>query len=176
MLKIRNRRMVCSCFIAVSMAGVFFISVQLVSMGTFFNDVHRKEADVEVRSRGSKIKDATLPHVRGVDPAVRHLYKPNQNSEFQCLDKSMRIPFSQVNDDYCDCTSDASDEPGTSACTKGRFFCVGDAKFVPSSRVNDGICDCCDGSDEWGDAPDVYPVPHSALVLTIPCQNTCVLM
>ena len=63
----------------------------------------------------------------------------------------MTIPFSGVNDDYCDC-ADGSDEPGTSACSMGTFHCenVGHQPLdIPSSRVNDGLCDCCDGSDEY---------------------------
>lgn len=36
-------------------------------------------------------------------------YDPSK--DFTCLDGSRTIPFSSVNDDYCDCT-DGSDEPG----------------------------------------------------------------
>ncbi len=76
---------------------------------------------------------------------------------FECRDKSKVIDSAYVNDDYCDCTGDGSDEPGTSACAaslalkadgeavvEGRgFWCVSKGfrgHFVPSSRVNDGIC------------------------------------
>ena len=38
------------------------------------------------------------------------LYKPD--IDFTCFDGSKSIPFSSVNDDYCDCV-DGSDEPGT---------------------------------------------------------------
>lgn len=103
-----------------------------------------------------------------------------QDSEtFTCISNpSVQIPFSAVNDDFCDCP-DGSDEPGTSACShlsrnsplsvadrlghnEGEivaalpgFYCKNKGhrpSFVPFQRVNDGICDyeqCCDGSDEW---------------------------
>lgn len=78
------------------------------------------------------------------------MYDPQK--DFSCLDGSKLIPFSFVNDDYCDC-KDGSDEPGTSACTRGTFYCLNAghiSAYILSSRVNDGICDCCDGSDESG--------------------------
>lgn len=68
------------------------------------------------------------------------LYIPDK--DFSCFDGSFIIPFSFVNDDYCDCP-DASDEPGTSACPNGTFHCTNaghTALVIPSSRVNDGIC------------------------------------
>jgi len=86
---------------------------------------------------------------RGVALLKAALYE--EKDEFECLDGSKKIPFDQVNDDYCDC-ADGSDEPGTSACPNGHFHClnIGHRGLdIPSSRVNDFICDCCDGSDEW---------------------------
>ncbi len=60
------------------------------------------------------------------------------------------VVVERINDDYCDC-ADGADEPGTSACSNGRFYCVNAPhrpQFIPSSHVDDGVCDCCDGSDE----------------------------
>ena len=68
-----------------------------------------------------------------------------QEGKFTCLDGSKAIPFSAVNDDYCDCP-DGSDEPGTSACEgrPGAFFYCENKGHIPgrilASRVNDGIC------------------------------------
>ncbi|ENN75729.1 hypothetical protein HUJ04_006358 [Dendroctonus ponderosae] len=95
------------------------------------------------------VQKPELPKVRGISTSRVGFYDPELG--FTCLDGSKTIPFTQVNDDYCDC-SDGSDEPGTSACPHGSFYCfnVGHKpQVIPSYRVNDGICDCCDGSDEY---------------------------
>jgi protein kinase C substrate 80K-H len=76
----------------------------------------------------------------------------------------------KINDDYCDCEEDGSDEWLTSACSfvhvppgsdaekSSKFHCVNKGyldTFIHTSKVNDGICDCCDGSDEpKGKCPD----------------------
>ncbi|XP_016532115.1 glucosidase 2 subunit beta-like isoform X2 [Poecilia formosa] len=97
--------------------------------------------------------------IRGISSSYKRFYR--ERKSFLCIDGSKMIPFEQVNDDYCDC-ADGSDEPGTSACPRGRFYCTNlgfRPHYIPSSRVNDGICDCCDASDEYNS--------HAR------CQNTC---
>jgi len=89
------------------------------------------------------------PKIKGLSPADHYALDFN-DKEYTCKDKTKKIPFSEVNDNYCDC-ADGSDEPGTPACPNGKFYCrnagyVGNEIF--STQVWDGICDCCDGSDE----------------------------
>ncbi|WBW74554.1 glucosidase II beta subunit [Schizosaccharomyces osmophilus] len=97
--------------------------------------------------------------IRGISENELHLYKPNAEGRWKCLGSDITINLEQINDDYCDCP-DGSDEPGTSACSNGKFFCKNDgyiSKYIPSNRVDDTKCDCCDGSDES----------------LVKCENTC---
>ncbi|CAL8073325.1 unnamed protein product [Orchesella dallaii] len=101
-----------------------------------------------------KGKPVLSSKILGVKPTDLHLYTDQQNRRdvFQCLTTSKKISWDKVNDDYCDCPLDGSDEPSTAACLNGKFYCVrrkdGIKGYIPSSRVNDGICDCQDGTDE----------------------------
>ncbi|CAH2269761.1 glucosidase 2 subunit beta [Pararge aegeria] len=107
-------------------------------------------------------------------------YRPDSKNEFKCRTSDQRIPFEQLNDDYCDC-EDGSDEPSTSACPTGVFYCDTQNKKkkeifeVPSSKVNDGICDCCDGSDEWINEGKLLSQSSSGLYryYTPKCFNVC---
>lgn len=100
------------------------------------------------------------PSFLGVHPLDVKYY----SSEFiKCKDGSKSFSKDRLNDNFCDC-SDGTDEPGTSACSAGKFYCrnLGSKpQFIVSSHVNDRFCDCCDGSDEYDG--------------TIRCPNTCVM-
>uniref|UniRef100_A0A336MNI4 CSON004288 protein n=1 Tax=Culicoides sonorensis TaxID=179676 RepID=A0A336MNI4_CULSO len=105
---------------------------------------------------------------RGIRLRDLEQYSNKYTKFFKCFKSGKEIPFERVNDNYCDCEEDGSDEPATNACAKGVFYCkyqhrhhTGRGAYIsiPSSRVNDGICDCCDTSDEW--------------LSDIQCPNTC---
>lgn len=128
-------------FLALTLIGcVIFITYQFVIYRRLTNE------------SGSKKNGS--PHLQAAGSQDRH-FKPNKDDYFYCTTTQEKIKFKQVNDDYCDCLEDGSDEPETDACSNGNFFCAFQKSFeqyphmIPSNRVNDGICDCCDGSDEW---------------------------
>ncbi|VDM06779.1 unnamed protein product [Wuchereria bancrofti] len=131
----------------------------LYIMNFFFATVESNVSIGLLRKTGRKPKPSGYGNrPRGVPFARGPFYATGET--FACVDNSKSIPFSQVNDDYCDCP-DGSDEPGTSACPNAKFHCLNrgfKAEDLPSNRVNDQICDCCDGSDEWDSAvecPDI---------------------
>ncbi|KAL9342513.1 hypothetical protein Peur_065838 [Populus x canadensis] len=96
----------------------------------------------------------------GIHPLDEKYFGPQV---IKCKDGSKSFSRDRLNDNFCDCL-DGTDEPGTSACPRGKFYCKNAGStpnFIFSSRVNDQICDCCDGSDEYDSG--------------INCPRTCVM-
>ncbi|XP_059079710.1 uncharacterized protein LOC131877897 [Tigriopus californicus] len=123
---------------------------------------------------GRRFSGAAMP---GVPLDQRMLYTADKDQAFHCFQSGRQIPFDQVNDDYCDCPEDGSDEPSTNACALGSFACSQDDRRIPQSRVNDGICDCCDGSDEYRAKIWPDPLPDKVQLklgrFQSPCSNHC---
>jgi len=130
-------------FITIGFFSIFFFLI-------FSSDITQTNVWTQSIFQESSIKfsDEKISYLlRGVHPNERKYYR-SENGSFTCFRGKTKIPFSWVNDNYCDC-SDSTDEPGTSACFKeGTFFCKRDSKYIPSSHVDDSICDCSDGEDE----------------------------
>ncbi|PSN57058.1 hypothetical protein C0J52_01717, partial [Blattella germanica] len=119
---------------SVILVGVFLLIYQMTSLDFPHDELpDSHDGHVVVKELPVRIR------LSGVNPSDIIRYTPNERGNFVCFSTKQEINFSKVNDDYCDCLEDGSDEPGTSACP---------IEFIPSGRVNDGICDCCDGSDE----------------------------
>ncbi|XP_072929412.1 uncharacterized protein [Epargyreus clarus] len=149
---------VVACFILYQL--YFFLTITSVASDNKILLIHHDEIKdvLHLRSEHDKyISDSGI--LRGIHFSNVQQYRPDVKNEFKCRTSDQRVPFEQVNDDYCDC-EDGTDEPSTNACPNGVFYCEnqGQKKLitkhtVPSSHVNDGICDCCDGSDEWLQKP-----------------------
>jgi protein kinase C substrate 80K-H len=131
------------------------LSASLICKGFGFFDLFRSSPTGVTQTA----EDLSDPHpIRGVPD---YLISTFQIEHFVCDSGKTILPFSSINDGYCDC-KDHTDEPGTSACEKGVFYCRNKGYKVvkiPSSRVDDTVCDCCDGSDEK--------------ISNIQCPNTC---
>lgn len=146
------------------------------------NDIF--EAEIKTKHTDKQHK-MTPERIRGTHVTQTEAYKIRSDGTFQCLQSKELVPYSSINDDYCDC-ADSSDEPGTSACPQSKFYCtfqdeVSAPQFVLGSRVGDGVCDCCDGSDEW-EGHQVFPGVHitgkqwTDILHHAPCENHCAAM
>ncbi|XP_057526245.1 glucosidase 2 subunit beta isoform X2 [Amaranthus tricolor] len=118
---------------------------------------------------------------RGVDPLDINYF---DSELMQCKDGSNSFTKDRFNDDFCDCV-DGTDEPGTSACPRGKFYCRNlgsQPRFLFSSHVNDHIC----GNKKqigWkiGHAPESKrfegiscpPVDHSCFVGFMALLSSC---
>lgn len=60
---------------------------------------------------------------RGIRLKDYDIYNPVVRNAFFCISTGKSIPIEQLNDNYCDCIEDGSDEPETNACTNGLFYC-----------------------------------------------------
>lgn len=58
-----------------------------------------------------------------------------------CIRTGKSIPRERVNDNYCDCEDDGSDEPETNACPNGVFYCAYQKRYV---RIKDELRLCND--------------------------------
>ncbi|XP_023726072.1 glucosidase 2 subunit beta [Cryptotermes secundus] len=158
----------------VILIGTFLLICQMKSL-EFLGD-----ESMDYSGYGKVQKERNI-HLKGIRPSDIERYIPNEQGNFICFHTREEIDFSRVNDDYCDCFFDGSDEPGTSACINGRFYCDrqknGFSEFVPSSQVNDGVCDCCDGSDEWAKIRHPFRLEESVQKklgrYQSPCPNLC---
>ncbi|XP_049809093.1 uncharacterized protein LOC126252260 [Schistocerca nitens] len=152
----------------VCLVGILFLCFQMLSLTAITH------GNVERLIRHLKV------NVRGMHPNNAYKYVPNSKGNFVCHSSKQEIDFRLVNDNYCDCPADGSDEPGTNACKNAVFHCEAEAslsKSVPSNQVNDGICDCCDGSDEWAQIFFPYRISEELQMKLgryhSPCPNLC---
>ena len=124
-------------------------------------------------------KDGRTVSLRGTRDQDISRYLPNARGKFVCFASKTEINFFKINDNYCDCPADGSDEPGTNACNNGVFNCESSSSQltvkIPSYKVNDGFCDCCDGSDEWAEVKLSHLNNGSGSVTYYhtKCQNRC---
>jgi len=85
-------------------------------------------------SKNRRGKPIFSDHILGAAPEAQKFYsKQNQKNKdfFSCFTSGKLISWDKVNDDFCDCPSDGSDEPSTNACMNGRFFCTTTKKGYP---------------------------------------------
>lgn len=66
-----------------------------------------------------KLKEIQGKIVLGVSKFNYKAYQDTGHGEFFCISSGEKIPYNQLNDDYCDC-EDGSDEPSTGACSDSR--------------------------------------------------------
>lgn len=146
-----------------SLLLLFLLLIQLIFIATWAPSAPRQEA---LQEQGQQQARRGVGRILGVPKSLHSKYVADSQGLFWCLDASLALDFSRLNDDYCDCP-DSSDEPSTAACPGGVFYCSSSGAALPSSRVNDGVCDCCDGSDEYQGLRLVGGRSGS------PCPNTC---
>ncbi|XP_060802077.1 uncharacterized protein LOC132902134 [Amyelois transitella] len=170
-----------SCFIMYQLYFFLTLSSETRNINRIIPVIdHDRRKELHVRSEADQFINENGV-IRGVYYKQMPAYRP-AGGEFKCLHSDKKIPYEQVNDDYCDC-DDSTDEPSTRACPNGTFYCETQHRLKPinmisTSKVNDGICDCCDGSDEWLHKPSdkikVLSQSHSNhRHFVTECENVC---
>ncbi|KAH0950458.1 hypothetical protein HN011_005614 [Eciton burchellii] len=168
----------------------YFRELNRATMGKLISgslrDAHRvivgkrtSKWDEPQHSKLVRDKNGRTVSLRGTRDQDISKYLPDANGRFVCFVSKKEIDFLKINDDYCDCTVDGSDEPGTNACNNGFFSCETSSRKsaakIPSYKVNDGVCDCCDGSDEWAEAVLLREPNEAGGVIfhAVKCPNRC---
>lgn len=82
-----------------------------------------------------KDKDGNTVSLRGTNSQDIGKYLPNLRGNFICIASKKEIDFLKINDNYCDCPLDGSDEPGTNACNNGVFYCEVSSKKFPGINL-----------------------------------------
>lgn len=101
----------------VILIGTFLLIYQMKSLEFPGDD------SLDYSGYGKVVQKEKHIHLKGIPPSDIARYIPNEQGNFICFHTREEIDFSRVNDDFCDCPFDGSDEPGTSACINGRFYC-----------------------------------------------------
>lgn len=104
--------------LSVILIGVFILIYQMTYL-----DFPRDDEFLNYSGYSKVIQNEKNMLLKGVHISDISVYTPNERGNFVCVHTKEEIDFSRVNDDFCDCLFDGSDEPGTSACQNGRFYC-----------------------------------------------------
>lgn len=80
-----------------------------------------------------KDKDGNSVSLRGTHSRDIVKYLPNVRGNFVCITSKEEIDYFKINDNYCDCPLDGSDESGTNACNNGVFYCEMSSKRFPGN-------------------------------------------
>jgi hypothetical protein len=102
---------------SVILIGVFILIYQIMYL-----DFPREE-ELNYSGYSKAVQNVKSTLLKGIRISDISLYSPNERGNFVCFHTREEIDFSRLNDDFCDCVFDGSDEPGTSACRNGRFYC-----------------------------------------------------
>jgi len=102
--------------------GVILTGVVLLIFQMTYLDFPRDEL-LDYSGYSKIVESGKQTLLRGIRRTDTWRYRPNERGNFMCFHTKEELDFSRVNDDFCDCVFDGSDEPATSACQNGIFYC-----------------------------------------------------